>query len=133
MLLAQTRPADARAHAEAAVHADSSAQAMESLAFVLEYSGAADRAADCYRWLEAHARGFGSEAQHEGQFASFWTGQAYERAGNIREARLAYELFLTQWPLADTVSISGARRRAAPASTSAIGGFARLIIAARPD
>ena len=106
VLLGQTRPADARAHAEAAVHADSSAQAMESLAFVLENSGSADRAADCYRWLEAHARGFGSEAQHEGQFASFWTGQAYERAGNLREARLAYERFLTQWPLADTVSIS---------------------------
>jgi DNA-binding SARP family transcriptional activator/tetratricopeptide (TPR) repeat protein len=105
VLAAQRRPADARAHAEAAVNADSSAQAMESLAFVLENSGAPDRAADCYRWLETHARGFGSEAQHEGQFAPFWTGQAYERAGNIQGARLAYERFLTQWPSADTVSI----------------------------
>jgi DNA-binding SARP family transcriptional activator/Tfp pilus assembly protein PilF len=105
VLVAQRRPADARPHAETAVQADSSAQAMESLAFVLENSGATDRAADCYRWLETHARGFGSEEQHEGQFASFWTGQAYERAGNLQAARVAYERFLTQWPPADTVSI----------------------------
>ena len=105
VLVAERKPDEARAHAEAAVQADSSAQAMESLAFTLETSRALDRAADCYQWLASHAPVFGSEGQHESRFAPFWLGQVYERAGNAPSARAAYERFLMKWRPADTLGI----------------------------
>jgi tetratricopeptide (TPR) repeat protein len=81
---------------------DSSAEILGRLAFVRAEAGESDEAIRLYRRVRAHEASIGFEAQFEWSLARYRLAQLYERLNRLTDARREYEVFLGEWPEADT-------------------------------
>jgi tetratricopeptide (TPR) repeat protein len=100
VLVARNRAGEAVSHLAAALHADSTNFALESLANAVASAGETDRADTLYRAL-ARGQEFGWEGQEYWHLAEYQVGRLEELGGHTRDAVGAYERFLALWQEGD--------------------------------